>query len=106
MTSPAADTNTDSVLDMAKEQRLARGSRRNICLVAAALRDRFPVLLLLLLSRMGAAGGMPSDLGIVGGLARMGNGFSWPSLPRVGGADSARLLCTVIVLLRISFVRE
>jgi hypothetical protein len=36
----------------------------------------------------------------------MGKGFSWPSLPRVGGADSARLLCTTVIVIVIVTVAD
>ena len=87
MTSPEDDTNTDSVLDMATEHRDAIGSRGSIRFGRRRAPD-VPEAGICFLDR--AVAGLVGGLGGGAG-ATFGNGigFSKPSRPLVGGADSA-----------------
>lgn len=99
MTSPDEDTRTDSVRDMAKEQRKAMGSRGSIRLGRFRAPVVFVVLLLtalgggpLALCRAGLVGGLQCGAEPAGAAFGSGTGFSKASVPRVGGADSARAM--------------
>jgi hypothetical protein len=105
MTSPAADTKTDSALDMAMEQRSAKGSRRSIRFGRLEVEERA--------LRIGVMGGIPLlgrvvVLVLVGtgtGLARLSISISTP-LPLVGGADSARLFRMVVMVVEYLFLSQ